>query len=472
MEISGATGSTYTLVAADQGKTIKARVSFTDDAGNAETVTSAATAAVASAPLTASTRSVPTSHDGSASFTFQLHFSEEFYISYATLQDDAFTESGGEVVKVRRLNPPSSLGWEITVEPSGDGTVTLTLPATTDCTATGAMCTADGNKLSAALQLSVSGPGSQQQRQQNNPATGSPTISGTAQVGQTLTVSTSGIADADGLTNATFTYAWLADDAVISGATGSTYTLVAGDLGKAIKARVSFTDDAGNAESLTSSATSAVDPATAQQTLPNSSATGSPAISGTAQVGQTLTVSTSGVADADGLTNVSYSYTWLADDAVISGATTATYTLVAGDQGKAIKARVSFTDDAGNAETLTSAATAAVVPPPLTAEVREAPESHDGSAAFTFELHFSEELALSYVTLRDHAFTVTGGSIEKARRLTQGSNAGWEITVEPSGNGSVTLVLPVTTDCEVDGAICADDSRMLSNETTVTVAGP
>ena len=44
--ISGATASTYTLVAADLGTTIKVRVSFTDDASNAETLTSAATAAV------------------------------------------------------------------------------------------------------------------------------------------------------------------------------------------------------------------------------------------------------------------------------------------------------------------------------------------------------------------------------------------------------------------------------------------
>ena len=45
--ISGATASTYTLVAADQGTTIKVTVSFTDDASNPETRTSAATAAVA-----------------------------------------------------------------------------------------------------------------------------------------------------------------------------------------------------------------------------------------------------------------------------------------------------------------------------------------------------------------------------------------------------------------------------------------
>ena len=41
---------TYTLVTTDQGKTIKVKVSFTDDQGNEETLTSAATAEVAAKP--------------------------------------------------------------------------------------------------------------------------------------------------------------------------------------------------------------------------------------------------------------------------------------------------------------------------------------------------------------------------------------------------------------------------------------
>ena len=53
----------------------------------------------------------------------------------------------------------------------------------------------------------------------------------------------------------TYGYQWLADDTEIDGATGSTYTLQASDNGKAIKVRVTFTDDAGNEESLTSAAT-------------------------------------------------------------------------------------------------------------------------------------------------------------------------------------------------------------------------
>ena len=373
-DITDATGSTYTPAAIDAGKAIMVEVSFTDDAGNAESLTSAATTAAALPPLTASAHDVPASHDGSAAFTFELHFSEtpNDGFSYKTLRDHAFTATGGEVVKVRRLERGKNVRWEITVQPSGNAGVTVALPATTDCSSQGAICTGDGRKLSSALEVTVPGPeaSSQRPQQQNSAATGAPAITGTARVGETLTANTTGIADSDGLTRATFAYQWLADDADITDATGSTYT---------------------------------------------------PA---------------------------------------------------AIDAGKAIMVEVSFTDDAGNTETLTSAATAAVTLPPLTASAHGVPASHDGSAAFTFELRFSEEMPLSYKTLRDHAFTATGGEVVKARRLEKGKNLGWEITVQPSGNADVTVALPATTDCSSQGAICTGDGRMLSNELTFTVNGP
>ena len=93
----------------------------------------------------------------------------------------------------------------------------------------------------------------------------------------------------------------------------------------------------------------------------NMPATGAPTINGAAQVGQTLTTSTTGISDADGIINVSYSYQWLANDTEIDGATSLTYTLQASDNGKVIKVRVTFTDNADNEETLASAATDTVV---------------------------------------------------------------------------------------------------------------
>ena len=99
----------------------------------------------------------------------------------------------------------------------------------------------------------------------NTPATGAPTITGTAQVGQTLTAVTTGIMDDDGLTSPTYTYQWIRVDADgtsnpvdITDATDATYTLVDAELGKTLKVRVRFTDDLETTETLTSAATATV----------------------------------------------------------------------------------------------------------------------------------------------------------------------------------------------------------------------
>ena len=109
----------------------------------------------------------------------------------------------------------------------------------------------------------------------------------------------------------------------------------------------------------------------------------------------------------------------------------------------------------------------------MTATVHDAPASHNGSNSFTFELRLSENIeSLSFTTLHQHAFTVTGGSVSKARRLEAGKNVRWEITVTPDSNADVTIVLPTTTDCSVQGAICTGDGRMLSEGVELVVRGP
>ena len=305
----------------------------------------------------------------------------------------------------------------------------------------------------------------------NSPATGGPGIDGSLRADETLTVSTSGIADEDGMSGAVFAYQWIRRDLAtvtdtdISGATGSTYTVTTGDEGKALMVRVTFSDDAGNEESLTSFAVIISPPLVIPDDEPaNTPATGSPGIDGSPVVGRTLTATTSDIGDDDGIVDAAFAYQWLAGDAAIEGASASTYTVAAGDVGKTIKVRVAFTDDVGNEESLTSAATAAVQQA-LTASVHSTPASHDGSAAFTFELRFSEKPRedFSYVTLRDHAFAVTGGAVANVRRLEPGKNVRWEITVQPSGDADVTLSLPVTTDCASQGAICTGDGRMLSS---------
>ena len=109
----------------------------------------------------------------------------------------------------------------------------------------------------------------------------------------------------------------------------------------------------------------------------------------------------------------------------------------------------------------------------LTAQFIGMPESHGGAgSSFIFELQLSEEIEISFETLRDSAFQVTGGAVTGARRLAQGSNQRWEVTVQPASHADVVLALPATTDCNATSAICTSDDRPLSNSLSATVAGP
>ena len=469
-DLSGATGSSHTLAASDEGKAISVTVSFTDNAGHEESLTSTATAVVVAAaeedeePTDRPHGLTAEASDGAVVLTWTAPVVDYQVSSYHILRHRPEQGEAEPLVYVDQTPNKDTSYTDTEVEP---GVLYVYRVK--------AIVNWMGDLGDASDAAQIRAQATSRQQTANSPATGAPTITGTVQVGETLTADTSGIADDDGLADAVFSHQWQADGADISGATGSSYTLVDSDEGKTVSLTVSFTDDAGNAETLTSAATDAVEPETQEAQAANAPATGAPAISGNARVGETLTADTSGIADDDGLANAVFSYQWQADGADISGTTGSSYTLVDADEGKAISVRVSFTDDAGNEEASTSVATDAVEaapPPPLTASLENAPAYHDGSSAFTFELRFSEEFGISYKTLRDHAFTVTGGTVKKAQRIEQGSNIGWRITVRPDGNGDVTIVLPETTDCEAQGAICTDDGRKLSTELVLTVSGP
>ena len=126
---------------------------------------------------------------------------------------------------MRRLEQNKNVRWEISVRPSVSTDMTVSLPVTTNCASQGAVCTDDGRMLSSALELVIPGPSSQKSSQENSAATGAPTITGAAQVGETLTAATTDIGDDDSLSNATLSYQWLADDTAIESATASTYTV-------------------------------------------------------------------------------------------------------------------------------------------------------------------------------------------------------------------------------------------------------
>ena len=687
-DIADATASTYTLVARDVGKTIKVKVTFTDDRGNEETLISDATETIlprafwegaltvgeyTSAGTTWLGHSVFAVGFGAISLPRSVKVGQHFY----TVQLIAHTATDLSLGISREIPEDFILQIGDMTFDSDDASRRQSTSSNIYSWQNATLDWSAGDDISVALLSEAMAAA----RPANTEATGAPSISGSPTVGQTLTAATTGILDSNGMNYAAFRYQWLSNDGTndseITDATGSTYTLVDADEGKHVKVRVSFTDLAQHKESVISTAVGPISPNL------NSAATGQATISGTAQVGETLTVSTSGIADSDGTTNASYSYQWLSSrDREIDGATGSTYMLVDSDAGETIKVRVTFTDDAGNEETLTSSATTeviatvpgdpgnlsvlvndtgnldvswsapesnggsavtgyrvqwkeaadswdtpadvsettvtgtshtvtgltdgveytfrvfavntvgdssasdvespapivlsatvdgatltltfsegltetplpavttftvnvrdnqrevnsvaisgstvtltlsyvatstdavsvgytvpsdataarlkdlwdnpaesftgqtvtnntAVAPPPLTASIHDEPSSHDGQSEFTFELQFSEEPKedFSYKTLRDHAFTVTrgtvkGSKVDGARRLVSGSNIGWLIKIRPTSNGDVTIVLPITEDCDAQGAICTGDGRMLSSPLEFTVSGP
>jgi hypothetical protein len=195
------------------------------------------------------------------------------------------------------------------------------------------------------------------------------TISGAATENQTLTASNT-LADADGLGG--ITYHWLRGG-VDTGATGTTYTLGDADVGAQISVKASYTDSHGTAESVTSAATAAVADV-------NDAPTGTVTISGAATENQTLTASNT-LADADGLGPITYH--WLRGG-VDTGATGSTYTLGDADVGAQISVRVNYTDLHGTAESVASAATAAVAnvndaPTNLSLSSNQAPDNVPGA---------------------------------------------------------------------------------------------
>ena len=72
---------------------------------------------------------------------------------------------------------------------------------------------------------------------------------------------------------------------------------------------------------------------------------------------------------------------------------------------------------------------------PLTASFDGLPQSHDGESAFSFQIEFSEDIDAEAAEMRDHALTVTGGSVTGARPRRRPQPTGGTFTVAPSVDG-------------------------------------
>ena len=157
-----------------------------------------------------------------------------------------------------------------------------------------------------------------------------PTISGTMQVGSTVTAEPGGWSPA----GASFTYQWLAGGTPISGATSQSLLIPDSLFGKALGVQVT----AGNPGYTTTKATSAthtVGPGTIKNTT-------LPSISGTVRVGSTVKAVTGHWTPSTGLT---FTYQWLANGAKIAGATHASYMITPG----IVDRKLSVTVTAGKA---------------------------------------------------------------------------------------------------------------------------
>ena len=334
-EITGATSITYTLTAAEQGQQVTVTVSFTDDAGNEESLTSEPTATVTARPNSAAT--------GQPTITGTAEFGQTLSAGITEIADANGLDNVSYQYQWLADDSPilgaSGVSYTLTLSEVGKA-IKVQVSFTDDA--------GHSESLTSEATEAVPNPS-------NYPAAKLPVITGTPEVSRTLAVDTSAIADPDGLEGVSYGYRWMADGVEIVDATGSTLALTSREVERAISVRVEFTDDDGNEESRTSAATVAVTPVGI-----NTPATGQPTIAGSPLVGVTLRAGTGAIADANGLTNAVYAHQWLADDVDIPGATRTAHTVDASQEGKAIKVRVAFHDDKGHRESLTSEA---VIPP-------------------------------------------------------------------------------------------------------------
>ncbi|MDI3355062.1 heme peroxidase [Pseudomonas sp. UYIF39] len=195
----------------------------------------------------------------------------------------------------------------------------------------------------------------------NDAPTAGPSVTGLAVQNQVLTANPASIIDVDGLSNPQFTYQWQANNGSgfvnIAGATSSTFALGQAQVGQAVRVVVGYVDDFGAAESVSSNILGPV-------ANVNDAPTGVLLISDTTpDQGQVLTALTGGIADPDGLGT--FSFQWQqgvgASFTNINGATAATFTPGAAQVNLQLRVIVRYTDGFGTLESVTSAATAAVV---------------------------------------------------------------------------------------------------------------
>ncbi len=255
-----------------------------------------------------------------------------------------------------------------------------------------------------------------------------PAIAGTAQVGVQLSASTGTWAPVG-----TYSYRWYAGDTAIAGATASTYTPTAADLGKPIKVRVTSMLAGYKPSSVFSPVTGVVAPGQFQ-------ATAAPAISGTPQVDQVLTA-TPGAWTPAGRLHLQ----WLADGVAIAGATGTSYTVTPSELRKVISLQVTVTQ-VGYADAVASSAGTTPVAPGTFLNTR--PPTVVGTAQVGVPLTATKGAWTPRASV-DYQWVVGGVEVAGATKKTftpRPQDLGKPVTIEvlASRSGYLTALVPAT----------------------------
>ena len=481
-------GTSHTIASLGAGTTYAVRVRARNDAGAGPSSATVEATTPGPLPLRAGFQTLPGRHH-KEEFRIWVSFSEGISTSWLAVREHLLRVLGGEVMYAKREDGRSDL-WRIGILPHGTEQITVIVEPAADCTAWRAICTRDGKKLSNRLEQTVPGP---------NRATGTVSIGGIPEVGQTIAAELSQVQDQDGIANAAFSYQWIRTgggrEKDIAGATDDSSTVVDADGDHRLKVRVSFTDDAGNDERLTSGTVAVAAPLWAATLTAQTNTSKTPPPVGYSRWSRLGQVSPSYRFTLDGVQHrvmllfsrggmlffgitpsIARDFAFSVGNArYVASDAMAGYSKAASDfawaqpdvpwaAGDNLQVRLTAIGDPGNS-------IPELEPAPPTAYFDEAPRKHDGTSPFEFQVHLNSASDFDSHVLQNESFTVAGGEILNTRPSTAGSTRVWQVTARPTGSSDMVIVLPAADDCDTAGAVCTSDGHRLFNRVELTVAG-